>query len=101
MDNNDRIIRGINIGSFDFQRFDEMGITPYYFDNSIKCSLVQVTKNNHKNIPTKMVYLLSFEQYNNISRYISIVNDLDDAYRTHIKLMHTMAQSILVEKILK
>ena len=99
MDNN-RIIRGVNIGSFDFQRFDDMGVTPYYFDNGVKCSLVRVTKNNYKNIPTKTVYLLSTDQYNTISRYIGNVNDLDDAYKAQIKLLHDMAQSILVEKIL-
>lgn len=99
--NNNVVIRGIDIGSFDFQRFDAMGVTPYYFDNGVKCSLVQVTKNNYRNIPTKTVYLLSTDQYNVISKYIGNVNDLDDAYQSQIKLLREMAQAILVEKILK
>jgi hypothetical protein len=97
-----RIIRISDIKNSDFQIFNDMGLAPYFFQKTPELSLIELTMKNYSKISDeKKVYLLSSSEYNDISTYITNVNNLNDSYREQINFLKLMAPSILTDKIMK
>lgn len=99
--NNDRIIRGYDVGPFDFQRFSTMGITPYvYLSNNLEPStLIEVNRNNYLKYVKTMLFLLTPDEYMKTITYINTTNKLIELYNKKIKLIKEMVPGVMMELI--
>lgn len=98
----DRVIAGGTIGNFDFVRFESMGLTPFYYSDSVngECSLVEVTRKTLSSVERKRVFLLTPGERDTIGELIGSVNDLVVLNIKKIALLKSMIVPILVEKIM-
>lgn len=98
----DRKIKGGTIGKFDFQRYNSMGVKPYYFKD-IKdggCEFVEVTPKNVSDVERKWVFLLKPEELEKINKFVETTNQLVENYKKKIALLKEMIPPVLVEKIM-
>jgi hypothetical protein len=98
----DRVIAGGTIGSFDFVRFNSMGLTPFYYDRNKdgSCSLVEVNHKNLSLVERKRVFLLFPDEYCKIGEFIGNLNALVILNQKKIDLLNEMVIPILVGKIM-
>lgn len=97
-----RVIIGYDINGTDFQKFELMGVVPYYYESSgLTCKMIEITKGNVSKYGDKRIFLLNPEEYTKIYEYIRILNDIIESEEKKNQLLKEMVPSILVEKIMK
>jgi len=99
---NNRVRSGYSISPFDWKRFESMGVTPYYYESKPngQSSMVEVTKENLKNLKEERIFLLYPEEHEKISNKIDSHNNLVEKYLRKIELLQEMIPTILVEEIM-
>lgn len=98
----ERKIKGGTIGKFDFQRYNSMGVKPYYFKD-IKdggCEFVEVTPKNVSDVERKWVFLLKPEELERINKLVGTTNELVEAQKKKIALLKELIPAILIDKIM-
>ena len=100
--NKDRVIRGYDISTFDFQRFSSMGVTPYVYVSNDRGSsdLVEVDKKNYVKFVRNHVYLLTPDEYAKTKEYVDSLNHLIELQVRRNALLMEMVPGIIVEKIM-
>ena len=101
--NKDRVIKGYDITTFDFQRFSNMGVTPYVYVSNDRGSsdLVEVDKKNYVKFVRNRVYLLTPDEYAKTKEYVDSLNHLIELQVRRNALLMEMVPGIIVEKIMK
>lgn len=92
-----KIIKGCDITTLDFQRFPSMGVTPYVYLSNGTFEIVELTKENYMTYGKNRVYLLNPDEYDKVKRYVDSVNGLIDLYDKHIDLLKEMIPSVIDE----
>jgi hypothetical protein len=97
-----RVRKGYSITPWEFNKFQAMGVTPYYYDSSVngECKMVEVTKSNLENNRKKHIFILKPEEFQKINGYIDSLNKVVKLELERIQLLKDMVPSILIEKIM-
>ena len=97
-----RVRKGYSITPWEFNKFQAMGVTPYYYDSTVngECKMVEVTKSNLENNRKKHIFILKPEEFQKINGYIDSLNKVVKLELERIQLLKDMVPSILIEKIM-
>jgi hypothetical protein len=96
-----RRVNAYNIKSLDFTRFENQGLTPYFYNKDVESEnfgMVKLEKSNKKILDTRTeVFLLTQEEFDKIKKYSDIVKSLILSELKKISLLKELVPSTLVE----
>ena len=98
--NSDRIIKGYDITTLDFQRFISMGVTPYVYVSNGTSELVEINKGNYVKYVKDRIFLLTPDEYSKTKEYVDSLNHLIELQNKRTELLKEMVPGIIVEKII-